>query len=476
MSRGWGKRGSRERRGPKVYQVAEVNAAARRFLEEKFSDFWVEAEVSQAKRSASGHLYFTLSDERHKAQLQAVMFARDVAQSRLRIEAGARVRVRGQISLYEAAGRFQMIVRQALPAGEGDLQARFEAIRRKLRAEGLLDPERKRALPRLPRAVGVVTSAQSAALRDIVRVAHARAPVPLIVAHCQVQGQGSARSIVEALARIVQVPEVDVVVLGRGGGAAEELWAFNAEPVARAVAACPVPVVCGVGHETDVTIAELVADVRASTPSNAAELAVPEREVLARELEALLRNLQRALDDRVRAQRRRLEWLQGRLERPAARLARAGAALHTKEHALHTAARDAIGRGRSQVDRLEAQVREHDPRVRLARDRSALDGLVARLRRAAEREVQRQTRRVERLAAELDARPALEGARHRLGRSASQLHALSPLQVLERGYAIAFDAEGKAVRRAQDVEVGSQLRVRLHEGTLRATVTERDDD
>lgn len=455
--KGWGKRPAGtttgpNRKGPRVFRVGEVNRAAKEHIESKFSDFWVEGELSEVKRSRNGHVYFTLSDEREKARLSGILFERDLRTVRAELEDGERVRVRGNLTLHVASGRYQIRARTILPAGAGDLAAQFDRIRKRLAAEGLLDAERKRELPRLPRAIGVVTSAQSAALRDIVRVAHARAPVRLIVADCQVMGEGSARSIVVALDHIQKIPEVDVIILGRGGGSAEELWSFNAERVARAVASARVPVVCGVGHETDVTIAELVADRRASTPSNAAEIAVPDAQVLLGELEGLRARLDRAIHKSI--DRSRLD-------------------VHELERTL-TDPRRMIAPLRRRVRELEERLRARDPRVTLAKDRRELNELQTRLERAAQDVITEARSSLGRDQERLEAMAPRIGKdrRQRLARLAAQLDALSPLRVLERGYAIAFDDNQQAIKRAEDVEAGDIIKVRLHEGTLRARVEE----
>ncbi|MGA9655938.1 MAG: exodeoxyribonuclease VII large subunit, partial [Polyangia bacterium] len=244
--------------------MSELVRAARLTLESRFADLRVEGEISGLKRSANGHLYFTLKDA--EAQLDCVMYAREAARLRFRLQDGQQVRCRGRLTIYEARGRFQLSVHAIEPAGAGALALAFEQLKQSLAAEGLFDPERKRPLPFLPRRLGVVTSAQGAVIRDIVRVAHRRFPVPILLAPTPVQGEGAAAAIVAALAEIVKVPDVDVVIVARGGGSMEDLWAFNDEALARAIAACPIPVISAVGHETDFTIADFVADLRAPTP------------------------------------------------------------------------------------------------------------------------------------------------------------------------------------------------------------------
>ncbi len=479
MARGWGKR---EKTGPKIFAVGEVNRAAKRALESEFSDFWVEAEISQVKRSRSGHVYFTLSDEQEKAQLNVVLFS--TAFDRIRasaerrggsmpaIEDGARVRVRGNLTLYEASGSYQMIAKMVVVAGVGDLAIKFEEIRKRLEADGLMAPERKRPLPKLPRTVGVVTSVGSAAFQDIVRVAHARCAVRLVVADCQVQGVGSAASIVNALQQIQRLPAVDVIVLGRGGGAAEELWAFNHESVAREVARARVPIVCGVGHETDVTIAELVADVRASTPSNAAELAVPEQAVLSQQLDGLDRQLERAVRATVQSSRLELHRLEAKIGSPGRLLQHSRRRIDRSTERLRERVRDVLSAQRRLLEARRMRLREMNPRVRLERDRARLDALRLRLERAMRDRLSAERGRLVVGLRGLKTTRQLERARSRLSSGAGRLDALSPLRVLERGYAVAL-LDGKALTRAEDAKDGDELELRLHEGQLRARVLKR---
>ena len=434
----------------RVFRVAEVNRAVRLTLEDNWANVLIEGELSDV-RHAKGHVYFSLNDEEDPAQLRGVMFASDVRRTKAPLEDGARVRFRGKLSLYTARGQFQLIARSAKLAGEGDLAAQFRKLRAKLEAEGLLDPETKRSLPELPRVVGVVTSRTGAALRDIIRVASDRCPVEILVADCRVQGEDAPRSIVSALELVQRVDDLDVVIVSRGGGSAEDLWAFNDEGVARAIASCRVPVVSGVGHEVDVTIADLVADVRAATPSNAAELVVPERETLLRDVQSLERRLSQALDNRVGSLRLGLE----RLLRPLYGTRRLLAPIHERVAELH--------------QRLMRQ----DPRSVLRRDQRLLASLTARLRDAGRLPMRRRRDRLIALRFTLHGRgrPMVREARAAYAERCAQLDALSPLRVLERGYAIALhESTGRAVRSESEVEDGDRLRVRVFEGEFGAKV------
>ncbi len=438
----------------RVFRVAEVNRAVRLSLEDEWANVLIEGELSDVRR-AKGHVYFSLNDEEDPAQLRAVMFASDVKRTKAPLENGARVRFRGKLSLYTARGQFQLIARTAKPAGEGDLAAEFRKLRAKLEAEGLLDQERKRPLPDLPLVVGVVTSTSGAALRDIIRVASERCPVRILVADCRVQGEDAPSSIVAALKLIQRVDDLDVVIVSRGGGSAEDLWAFNDEGVARAIAGCRVPIVSGVGHEVDVTIADLVADVRAATPSNAAEIVVPEREVLLRNVQSLERRLNQALDNRVGSLRLRLE----RLLRP-----------------LYGARRTLIPVHERLADLHQRLIRV-DPRSVLRSDQRRLATLAARLRDVGRLPVRRQRERLVALQLTMQgrARPMVREARATYAERCAQLDALSPLRVLERGYAIALhESTGLAVRSESEVKEGDRVRIRVFEGEFGAKVERHD--
>lgn len=314
--------------------VSRLNAAVRALLEDAFRPVWVVGEMANWRRVASGHCYFSLRDA--SAQIECAMFRADVRRLPTEPEEGMELFAFGQVSLYEARGRYQLVVRELEAKGAGLWRLALERLRRKLAAEGLLDPARKRPLPRFPGRVGIVTSRTGAALRDVVSVIRRRAPwTHIVVCGCRVQGEGAASGIAAALRRVGGFPGVDVVILARGGGSAEDLWCFNDEELARGVAACPVPVISAVGHEIDVTIVDLVADVRAPTPSAAAELAVPDSRELRRRVGEMAQGLVAGLRGRValggdrsrRASERLFAAMARRLERWEGRLGQAGARL-----------------------------------------------------------------------------------------------------------------------------------------------------
>ena len=458
----------------RVLRVVELNRVARAALESGFPDVWVEGELSDVVRAASGHLYFTLNDGQEPAQVRGVMFRNDARRAKARFVNGEKVRLRGGLTLYEARGSYQLVARVALPAGEGDQHAELAKLREKLAKEGLFDPKRKRPLPRVPRVVGVVTSTAGAAVHDIIEVARARCPVRIVVANCLVQGAEAPGSIVRALIAIQKLPELEVVIVGRGGGGAEDLVAFQDERVARAIAACRVPVVSAVGHEVDVTIADLVADVRAATPSNAAELVVPDRRALLGELEGKVRGLERALDAQLDRARLRLDKLSRRVADPRRALGRGRQRLLTLDAALAVRMRRRTARDRERLTELTRRLAKLDARTRLARDRALLAQLAERLRRVdARAKLAVARRKLDGLEARLAraAESLLARRRKALDAADTQLRALSPLSVLSRGYAIALSAEtGRALVHSTDIAPGALVRVRLARGSLDARV------
>ena len=389
---------------PRVWSVSQVNRAVRTLLEGSVEALWVGGEVANWTRSRQGHCYFTLKDER--AQLRCVLWRSDAERLPADPEEGMQVRAFGSLTLYEARGDYQMSVRRLEAEGaEGLWRIAFEKLRKRLEEEGLLDPARKRTIPRYPATVGVVTSLSGAALRDILTVLRRRAPwLSVVLRGTRVQGEGASREIARALAELGGSGLCDVVIVGRGGGSVEDLWAFNEEPVARAIAACPVPVVSAVGHEVDVTISDLVADLRAATPSAAAEAVAPDGEALRAQLAALPARLGRGL--RGTTVRRR-----GVVEESVARLRRA-------------------------FER------------RLAPPRQAADLAAGRLERGLRR--------------------TLERRKSRLGALGGRLHALSPLAILQRGYSLARSPEGKLLRRVEDFPEGRTFLLRVADGTVRA--------
>lgn len=453
--------------------VGGLNRAVRLQLEHTWSDLRVVGEIGDLSRPASGHLYFTLNDESEAAQLRVVMFKSDVRRSRAVLENGARVCLRGTLTLFEPRGTFQFQARAALPAGAGELGAHFRRLLEKLKAEGLLDPARKRQLPLFPRAIGLVTSEQGAAMHDVIRVAQERCPVRIVVSPCLVQGSEAPRSIVVALRAVQRVPEVDVVILARGGGGAEDLWAFNDENVARAIVASRVPVVTGIGHEVDTTIADLVADVRAATPSNAAEVSVPQHRELEDQLAHRVRRLSRSLEAQIARERLLLARVTSKLKHPRALLGRTEQRLAGLEERLARAIQRRLTRSETLLEAHKRRLVPCDPRTRLSLQRSQFERARTRLALVRMSMFTRVRRRIERSEAALEqsVEKRILRDQHRFSFLVGRMQALSPLSVLSRGYAIAFsERSGRALRAANEVEPGERLRVRLGEGELTAQV------
>lgn len=436
--------------------VSELTRRLQGLLETEFVDVWVEGEVSNVKRAASGHMYFSLKDA--GAQIRAVVWKTDARLLRFKPRDGMQVLARGSLRVYPPHGEYQVSVQMLEPLGKGSLAQAFEELKEKLEKEGLFAPGRKRPLPLLPRRIGVVTSPTGAVIRDILRVLHERYPtLEVLVYPVRVQGEGAAGEIARAISALNRLGGLDVVILARGGGSLEDLWAFNEESVARAIAASRIPTLSAVGHETDVTIADFVADVRAATPSAAAERVVPPREELQARVDAAGNRLGAALRLRLARTRARVE---------AAAAHRVFAAEQGRLHVRAQRVDELVRRGeRALVRRLETS------RERAGRKRERLEVLRWDRQLAARRE--RVARRVERLNGLLRGR--VDQRRARLAGMAGRLEGLSPVAVLGRGYALFWDeATGVLLRDAGETELGHVLRVRLHKGTVRATVESKE--
>jgi len=383
--------------------VAGLNEATKRLLDGHLPQVWVRGEVANWRAAASGHRYFTLRDDR--AQVRCILFKGDAWRLPVDPEDGMEVLALGQPTLYPVSGRFQIVVRSLEGVGEGLWRVAFERLQKILDADGLLSADRKRAVPAFPHRIGVLTSKKGAALRDVLTVIQRRSPwVDIVVQHCRVQGEGAAMEIRDALERLGSWGHCDAIILTRGGGSSEDLWCFNEEVAVRAVAACPIPVICAVGHETDVTLCELVADLRAPTPSVAAELAVPDAGELKRGLVQLNGGLVQGLRRCVRRGRERVRLVERRLPRPAVR----------------------------GVENSWAQLR------RLGQDLPRAIGGV------------------------------LETSENQVSVLAGQLHALSPLQTLARGYAVPTGSAGQLLSGVEDFHEEEVFQLRLHDGQIRA--------
>jgi exodeoxyribonuclease VII large subunit len=437
----------------KIYSVSEINAAIREMLEGGFAEVWIEGEISNLRAAPSGHFYFTLKDA--QAQLRCVFFRQNARYLKFKPADGLAVLARGRISVYEVRGEYQLTVGHMEPLGLGALQLAFEQLKRKLAAEGLFDPSRKRPLPLFPRRIGLVTSPRGAVIADMLRIFARRFPgLHILLYPVRVQGEGAAGDICEALRFFTRFEAADLLIVARGGGSLEDLWPFNEESVARAIAASAIPVISAVGHETDVTIADFVADLRAPTPSAAAELAIRARS----EFVEMVANWQERLGRAMRYQslilsrrltERGVERAAGLLRR---RIDRFGQQTDDSDYRLREITRRRLLEAARRLDAADRRLRAVDPRTQVVRCRSRLEQL-----RAAFQPLLRL--RLARLSGRLDSLHA-------------QLSHLSPLRVLERGYAIVRDQDGRLLRRASQTAPGRALDVRLHEGSLGVEVRE----
>jgi exodeoxyribonuclease VII large subunit len=426
--------------------VSELTAQLKDAIEQRFGSVLVEGEISNCRQWSSGHIYFTLKDD--YAQIRAVMFRTDARRLKFKPEDGVRVIVRGRVALYELKGEYQVICDALEPCGLGALQLAFEQLKRRLQSEGLFDPSRKRPLPVWPRRIGVVTSLDGAALRDILRVVTSRHPsARVVIRPARVQGEGASLDLVRALRAIARVPELDVVIIGRGGGSVEDLWAFNDEALARAIAACPVPVISAVGHEVDFTIADFVADLRAATPSNAAELVVERADYFFSRIRHAERRLDAAARLRHHGGQQKLERLDQRMRRwPAAVVLRQRDG-HELALRLAHAVNGSIVRTSQQFGALRRRLERRDVRRIAAELRTRLVAADGRLRTA---EARRRTM-----------------SEIRLRELAAHLHSLSPLAVLARGYAVCWNASRTSIIRSIGaVKPGDPVRVTLADGEL----------
>lgn len=439
----------------RVLTVSQLTARIRELLGANFTDIWVEGEISNAHLAQSGHLYFTLKDA--GAQIRCVCFKQQLRLLKFRPEDGLHVTVRGSVSVYDARGEYQIYVENVEPVGLGALQLAFDQLKKRLEAEGLFDPARKKPLPLLPSRIGLITSPSGAAVRDVVRILRRRFPnVHLTLYPVCVQGEGAAREIVKALQYFNRQKLTDVLILTRGGGSLEDLWAFNEEAVARAIAASAIPVISGVGHETDFTIADFVADVRASTPSAAAEIVVQTR----REFDKHIADLGDALVQQIRyrilvlsrrvhelaadrAFRRPLDLLRQARQRADEFTSRLGAALLAR-----------LDQSRRRFTAAQLRIVSFDFRAKIAALRLHLEKRSADLGLRAER--------------------MLRAKRERLDRLRLQLEERSPMRVLERGYAIATDAAGNVLRSADQVAIGDTVALRLACGRLTTEVKNKE--
>jgi exodeoxyribonuclease VII large subunit len=435
----------------RIWPVHELVGQARALVEREFRDVWVEGEISNLRPAASGHLYFTLKDA--EAQLPVVMFRRQAALMRFRAEDGLHVLARGQVSIYDQRGQMQLVAETMEPVGAGSLQVAFEQLKEKLKKEGLFDVGRKRPLPAFPRTAGVVTSPTGAVIRDILHiVARRHSGLNVLVCPATVQGESAPEEIEAAIALLNESGLVDVIVLARGGGSLEDLAAFNSERVARAIVASRIPVVSAVGHETDFTIADFVADLRAPTPSAAAELITEAQHRIGEHVAQLENRLERGAQFQLLRAKQRMadvsvSGADSRITMLLHRLAqRLDDAAERMEEALEAQLRERTRR----VDAMTAMILRRDPRQRIELARHSFAAGQARLERTLERAIDARRAGVERLTA--------------------RLQSLSPLAVLERGYAFVTDADGMLIRCTAQMTMGEIVKTRLADGHFTSRV------
>jgi exodeoxyribonuclease VII large subunit len=484
----------------RALSVSELTARIRDLLARNFTNIWVEGEISNCREAQSGHIYCTLKDER--AQIKCVYFKQQMRGMKFRPEDGLHVTVRGSVSVYEQRGEYQIYVESMEPVGLGALQLAFEQLKKRLEAEGLFSADHKKPLPVLPSRIGLITSPKGAAVRDVVRILRRRFPnVHLTLYPVRVQGEGAALEIVKALKFFNQRKLVDVLILARGGGSLEDLWAFNEETVARAIFASEIAVISGVGHETDFTIADFVADVRASTPSAAAELVVQTRREFDKHIADLRETLAGLIRYRLLEASRRVHELSARrgFRRPLDLLRQQRQRADEMSGRLATGLRAQLRQTQQRLNAAQMRVARFDLRARLAalhkrtmdlESRLALE-LRARLVASRKRFNALQLRiasfdllarlsafrlRLEKRGNDLGVRAErlLQGKRQRLERLAVQLQERGPLRVLERGYAIATDANGALLRDSAQVQIGDQVQIQLRRGRLATEVKKKD--
>lgn len=439
---------------PRILSVTELTRTVRDLVEGMLGEVWVEGEVSNYRKQASGHQYFTLKDDR--CQLPCVLFFRPgLRHATVPLAEGMLVHVRGQMTVYEARGQYQLNVQLVQAAGAGLLAAKFEALKRKLAAEGLFNAERKRPIPRFPKAIGIVTSPTGAAIADMLNILHRRAPwIQILINPVRVQGTGAAAEIAAAVAEFNSgaLPPVDVIVVARGGGSSEDLWEFNEESVARAIFASEIPVVSAVGHEIDFTIADFVADLRAPTPSAAAELVAPDSAALSARFEQWAGVLERRMREAVRNRQAQLTYFMrsALFQEPKARLEELAQQIDDVSERLARQAAARLAEERTRLEAARSSLREHRPDQVLRIRRQEVEALGERLRRGLG----------QRLAA----------LQQRLDHAGNLLRVLGPQSTLSRGYSITRTEDGEIVHSVAQAAPGTGLVTQLADGEVRSRV------
>lgn len=437
---------------PSIYTVSRLNQSVRLLLERELGQVWISGEISNFTQPASGHWYFTLKDD--TAQVRCAMFRNSNRRVTFRPQHGQQVLVRANITLYEPRGEYQIIVESMQPAGEGLLQQKYEQLKAKLAAEGLFDQHFKQPLPSPAHCVGVITSKTGAALHDILHVLKRRDPsLPVVIYPTAVQGEDAPEQIVRAIALANARQECDVLIVGRGGGSLEDLWSFNDERVARAIFASRIPVVSAVGHETDVTIADFVADLRAPTPSAAAEIVSRNQLELLRQVQAMQQRLEMSMDYYLAGRNRRFALLNHRLQQqhPQLRLARQQTVLERLQQRMQNALDTQLKRASARQQRVMQRLNQQNPQPRIHRAQSRVQQLEYRLSQ--------------------NIRDRLSTTRERFGSAITHLEAVSPLATLARGYSVTTSPAGEVLKKTRQVKVGDKLTTRLNDGWVESEVS-----
>ena len=468
-----------KRRLKDVYAVSRLVREARSALEGSFPLVWVEGEISNLAMPASGHIYFTLKDE--AAQVRCAMFRNRNRQLRFTPENGMQVLLRVRVTLYEGRGEFQLVVEHMEEAGSGALQRAYEALKYRLGQEGLFAQENKKSLPNMPRSIGVVSSPDGAAVHDIISVLKRRFPaVKIILYPVAVQGDGSAKQISQAIITAEERQECDVLIIGRGGGSLEDLWSFNDEQLARTIFACQIPVISAVGHEVDFTIADFVSDVRAPTPSAAAELAVPDSAELLSKVQGLGRRLTFLVSQQVQNKSRHLQHLFRRLPQPKTQINQQAQLIARLKQQLNRSWLRIVENKQQKLDVLTARLTH--PQAKIDTQQQKVAGLKTRLQQAIKQQfhaVQRQQQNVWQLQKQLHngMQQLITKNKTKLSQQIRTLAAVSPLNTLERGYSITTLAtSGQVLQTIDDVELGQAINVRLQQGQLMCEVKEKKHD
>ena len=435
-----------------VLSISQLNAEVSQLLNQGFAAVWVEGEISNFTRASSGHLYLTLKDA--GAQVRCAFFKGNAMRLKLNPRNGLKVVARGKIGLYEPRGDYQMVLDTMEEAGEGALQRQFEALKQQLQAQGLFADVHKQALPSFPRAIGVVTSPTGAAIRDIINVLKRRCPqIPVLVYPVLVQGEGAKEQIAQAIAQADREQRCEVLIVARGGGSIEDLWAFNEELVAQAIYQCSLPIISGVGHEIDFTIADFVADQRAPTPSAAAELVSPDMQALQQRVQQLKLQLWRFQQRQLQSAYQQVQQLSQRLnqQRPTQKLQQKAQRLDELDLRLNAAIQRRLQQQHLRLTHLQTRLQQRSPQRQLQQQHAQLERLQTRLQRALQQR--------------------MDKAHSRFVLQVSKLKTLSPLATLERGYSITQNAQGHVITQSAQVSIGDTLITRVAQGQIESVVT-----